>query len=81
MRKWTPGRSGAARLRPSSNATTVRVREGELLVSDGPFAETKEQMGGFDIIECASVDEAVEIAARHPAAASGAIEVRPLWQE
>jgi YCII-related domain len=43
--------------------------------------ETKEQMGGFDIIECASLDEAVEIAARHPAAASGAIEVRPLWQE
>ncbi len=59
----------------------VRVRGGELLVSDGPFAETKEQMGGFDIIECASLDEAVEIAARHPAAASGTIEIRPLWQE
>ena len=44
-------------------------------------AKPKEQMGGFDIIECASLDEAVEIAARHPAAASGAIEVRPLWQE
>ena len=52
-----------------------------MLVSDGPFAETKEQVGGFDIIECASLDEAVEIAGRHPAAASGAIEVRPLWQE
>src|SRR5579859_7761232 len=74
-------RRGGARLRPSSAASTVRVRDGEVLVSDGPFAETKEQIGGFDIIECASIDEAVDIAARHPAAASGAIEVRPLWQE
>jgi hypothetical protein len=56
-------RRGGARLRPSSDATTVRVRDGEMLVSDGPFAETKEQVGGFDIIECASLDEAVEIAA------------------
>jgi hypothetical protein len=70
-----------SRLRLCSDATTVRVRDGELLGSDGPFAETKEQMGGFDIIECPSLDEAVEIAAIHPAAASGAIEVRPLWQE
>jgi hypothetical protein len=52
-----------------------------MLVSDGPFAETKEQVGRFDIIECASLEEAVEIASRHPAAACGAIEVRPLWQE
>ena len=83
MRKWTPRgiRRGSARLRPSSDASTVRVRDGEVLVSDGPFAETKEQLGGFDIIECASVDEAVEIAAKHPATASGAVEVRPLWQE
>ena len=73
-------RRGCARLRASNDATTVRVRDGELLVSDGPFAETKEQMAGFDIIECPSLDEAVEIAAIHPAA-SGAIEVRPLWQE
>jgi len=83
MRKWTPGGSGAA-ARGSGQAAMPppsRVRDGELLISDGPFAETKEQMGGFDIIECASLDEAVEIAARHPAAASGAIEVRPLWQE
>jgi hypothetical protein len=74
-------RRGGARPRPSSDASTVRVRDGEVLVSDGPFAETKEQMGGFDIIKCASLGEAVEIAARHPAAASGAIEDRPLWQE
>jgi len=74
-------RRGGARLRPSSHAATVRLRHGEVLVSDGPYAETKEQMGGFDIIECPSIEEAVKIAARHPAAARGAIEVRPLWQE
>jgi hypothetical protein len=74
-------RRGGARLRPSRDAATVRVRDGELLVSDGPFAETKEQIGGFDIIECASLGEAIDIAARHPAAADGAIEVRPLWEE
>jgi hypothetical protein len=74
-------RRGGARLRPSNEAATVRVRHGEMVVSDGPFCETKEQMGGFDIIECASLDEAIEVAARHPAAAGGAIEVRPLWQE
>ena len=53
------GRYRGARLRPSSDATTVRVRGSEVLVSDGPFGETKEQMGGFDIIECASLYEAV----------------------
>ncbi|HEX9065727.1 MAG TPA: YciI family protein [Streptosporangiaceae bacterium] len=74
-------RRGGARLRPSSDATTVRVRDGETLVSDGPFAETKEQMGGFDILECASLDEAIEIAARHPAADGGSVEVRPLWED
>ena len=75
--KWTPRgiQRGGARLRPSSDAATVRVRDGEVLVFDGPFAETKEQVGGFDIIGCASLDEAIEIAARHPAIASGAIEV------
>ena len=69
-------RRGGARLRPSSDASTVRVRDGEVLVSDGPFAETKEQIGGFDIIECASVDEAVEIAARHPGARRSPRSVR-----
>src|SRR4051794_20973647 len=54
------------RVRPATDATTVRVRDGELLVTDGPFAETKEQMGGFDVIECADLDEAVEVAAKHP---------------
>jgi hypothetical protein len=60
-------------------ARTVRVRDGKRLVTDGPFAETKEAVGGFDLIECDSFDEAVEIAASHPIAQFGAIEVRPLW--
>ncbi|MEU6413109.1 YciI family protein [Microbispora sp. NPDC046933] len=69
---------GGAGLRPPSDATTLRVREGEVLLSDGPFAETKEQLGGFCLIECADLDEAIEIAAAHPAAAYGTIEIRPL---
>jgi hypothetical protein len=67
------------RLRPPADATTVRVRDGELLTSDGPFAETKEWMAGFDIIECENLDEAIEVASRHPVAAHGMIEVRPFW--
>ena len=55
----------------------MRVRDGEVLVSDGPFAETKEQIAGYDVIECSSMDEAIEVAARHPVATFGAIEVRP----
>jgi hypothetical protein len=66
-------------LRPADTATTVRVRAGERLFSDGPFAETKEQILGFDLIECAGLDEALEIAATHPVAAFGSVEVRPLW--
>ena len=71
---------GGERLRPTSDATTVRVRDGEMLVADGPFAETKEQMGGFTIIECGDLDEAIELAARHPVARWGTIEVRPIWE-
>jgi hypothetical protein len=67
------------RVRPPSDATTVRVRGGETLVTDGPFAETKEQMGGFDVIECADLDEAIEVAAKHPMATLGMVEVRPFW--
>ena len=66
-------------LRPPSDATTVRVREGEVLLADGPFAETKEQVGGISVIECANLDEALEVAASHPVARFGMIEVRPLW--
>lgn len=67
------------RLRPVVDATTVRVRDGETLVSDGPFAETKDVVGGFVIVECADLDEAIAIAAGHPYARWGGVEVRPVW--
>jgi hypothetical protein len=66
-------------LAPPRRAQAVRVRGGKTLVTDGPFAETKEALGGFDLIECGSLEEAVEIASRHPIAEFGTIEVRPLW--
>ncbi|HVX44384.1 MAG TPA: YciI family protein [Mycobacteriales bacterium] len=74
-------RRGGNRLRPSSDATTVHVRDGEIMITDGPFAETKDQMGGYDLIECADLDSAIEIAALHPVAKVGRIEIRPLWDE
>lgn len=67
-------------LRPPDEAATVRVREGQVLVSDGPYAETKEQVGGLTVLECASLDEAIELASTHPSARLGMIEVRPLWE-
>ena len=66
-------------LAPASDATTVRVRGGKTMLTDGPFAETKEQICGFDIIECADLNEAIEVAARHPMAWNGMVEVRPFW--
>jgi len=69
------------RLRDVSDATTVQVRNREVLVSDGPFAETKEQIAGYDVIECADLDEAIEIAAKHPTAWLGTIEVRPIQDD
>jgi hypothetical protein len=66
-------------LAPPRRARSVRVRDGKRMVTDGPFAETKEAVGGFDLIECGSLEEAVEIAAAHPVAQMGTIEVRPLW--
>jgi hypothetical protein len=69
-----------SRLRPVSDATTVRLQNGEAFVTDGPFAETKEQIAGFDIIECENLDEAIEVAAKHPVAKFGAVEVRPFWE-
>ena len=68
-------------LRPASDATTVCLRGGEVLIADGPFAETKEQIGGFDILDCADLDQAIEVAAKHPVArlGRGKIEVRPFW--
>jgi hypothetical protein len=64
-------------VRPAAEGRTVRVRDGDVLVGDGPFAETKEQVGGYDVIECASLEEALEVAAKHPVARFGAVEVRP----
>jgi hypothetical protein len=66
-------------LAPPRRARSVRVRDGKTIVTDGPFIETKEAVGGFDLLECGSLEEAVEIAASHPLAQVGTIEVRPLW--
>ncbi|MET9121361.1 YciI family protein [Streptomyces sp. NPDC004528] len=72
---------GGARLRPSSDATTVRVQGDEVLLSDGPFMESKEYVAGIDIIEVTDLDEAIALASRHPAAlAGGSVEVRPVWE-
>lgn len=71
---------GGARLRPVADATTVRVRDGETLIADGPFAETKDFVGGIDIVECADLDEALALAALHPYASRGCVEVRPVWE-
>jgi hypothetical protein len=72
---------GGARLRPSADATTVRVQGDEVLLSDGPFVESKEYVAGFDLIEVADLDEAIALASRHPAAVGGgSVEVRPVWE-
>jgi len=68
------------RLRPTTDATTVRVRDAEVLTSDGPFAETKEQVGGYYLVDCKDLDEAIEVASKIPGARTGSIEVRPIWE-
>jgi hypothetical protein len=73
--KWVTG----DRLRPVEDAVTVRVRSGELLVTDGPFTESTDWIAGFDVLECEDLDEAIAIAAKHPMARSGRLELRPLW--
>jgi len=81
--RWVADNDAAGRrvtgnvLAAPSAATTVRVRGGEVLLSDGPFAETKEVIVGFDILECADLDEAIAVAAAHPMAHSGRVELRP----
>jgi hypothetical protein len=70
---------GANRLQPVATATTVRVRNGKTQITDGPFAETREQLGGYYLIEAKDLDEATKIAARIPSARLGSIEVRPIW--
>jgi hypothetical protein len=69
---------GGEALQPTTTATTVRVREGKILTADGPFAETKEQLGGYYMLECPNLDEAIEWAAKIPGAKHGSIEIRPL---
>ncbi|MFT3891233.1 MAG: YciI family protein [Anaerolineales bacterium] len=68
-------------LAPTATATTVRVREGKPLITDGPFAETHEQLGGFFLLDCKDLDEALRWAEKIPHALYGSVEVRPLWSE
>lgn len=70
---------GGEALHPTEAATTVRIRDGELSVTDGPFAETKENLGGFYLIDVEDLDKAVEVAARIPASETGSIEIRPVF--
>jgi hypothetical protein len=72
---------GGDELASTRDATTVRVREGQALVIDGPYAETKETLGGYFLFECASIDEAMDWAARIPTAEHGAVEVRPVYSD
>lgn len=72
-------RISGERLRPATDAKLVRVRNDELVVTDGPFAETKEWIAGYDILECADMEEAIAIAAKHPMARFGRLEVREFW--
>ncbi len=65
-------------LQPVATATSVRVRDGKTVITDGPFAETKEQLGGFYLLECANLDQAIEMAAKIPGAVHGTIEIRPI---
>ncbi|MDX1994649.1 MAG: YciI family protein [bacterium] len=67
-------------LQPSATATTVRVRDGKTLTTDGPFAETHEQLGGFYLLDCKDLDEAIELAAKIPDAQMGSIEIRPIFE-
>ena len=69
----------ADRLKPVATATTVRIRDGKTLSTDGPFAETREQLGGYYLVEAKDLDEAVAIAAKIPSARFGSVEVRPVW--
>jgi len=71
---------GGEALQPVQTATTVRVRDGKTLVTDGPFAETKEALGGFYLVEAKDLDEALEFAAACPGAKEGSVEVRPIWE-
>ena len=72
-------RAGEA-LEPTNTATTVRIRDGKSIVTDGPFAETKEFLGGFYLLDCRDLDEAIELAKLIPAVERGSVEIRPIWE-
>lgn len=71
---------GGNRLHPVATATTVRVRDGKLSTTDGPFAETKEQLGGYYLVDAKDLNDAIQVAAKIPGARVGSIEVRPIWE-
>jgi hypothetical protein len=71
---------GSERLQPIQTATTVRLRNGDAVTTDGPFAETKEQLGGYYVVEAKDLDEAIAMAAKIPTASYGSVEVRPIWE-
>jgi hypothetical protein len=85
--KWVEEMDGrgvrllGSRTRPGSDSTTLRIRDGEVLLTDGPYAETKDLMAGFDVLDCADLDEAIEVASKHPMARGGVLELRPFWEE
>lgn len=71
---------GSERLQPVATSTTVQVRNGDTITTDGPFAETKEQFGGYYLVEAKDLDEAIAMAAKIPTAEYGTVEVRPIWE-
>ena len=73
-----PATLGSAQLKPVDTAKTVRIKNGETLVTDGPFAETKEQLGGYYLVEAKNLDEAIEASARIPIGPHGSVEIRPI---
>jgi hypothetical protein len=73
-------RKSGDRFRPVSDAKTIRVRGGQVLLAHGPFAQTKEQIAGYELIECANLNEAIAFASKHPMATLGTIEVREIWR-
>lgn len=80
MEQYKDKIQGGEALLPTTSATTVRVREGKTLTTDGPFAETKEQLGGYYLVTCENLDEAIQMAAQIPDAGRGSVEVRPVME-
>ena len=80
FQKYAVEVQGGAALMPTNTATTVRVRDGKMLTTDGPFAETKEQLGGYYLLVCKDLDEAIKAAAKIPGATHGSIEIRPIME-